>query len=270
MRKALSRLVKAGKLRRIRQGLYDLPREHPIIGQTAPDVEGTVRALMHGSHAQWQFSGAYAANTLGLTEQVPSKIVILTDGVPRHVPLGKLTLIFRRTAPRNLLGAGRSAGMFGLPVIGDHLIFKGGTSLSKVFKLIRRFSEDIDVSIDRAFLGFGGANELEAGSSSKEKQRRVFVAMLKTWESLAHLPKLKAELRRLKQSETEAFLEYYHKLLRDLVARSDQEYRSYLETGHLLNSPANAKRLEQAAEDTRKGKVARWSSVAELIKSKRG
>ncbi len=46
VRKALSRLVKAGKLRRIRQGLYDLPREHPIIGQTAPDVEGTVRALL--------------------------------------------------------------------------------------------------------------------------------------------------------------------------------------------------------------------------------
>ena len=111
LRKALSRLVKAGKLRRVRQGLYDLPRQHPIIGQTPPDVEGTVRALMHGSHAQWQFSGAYAANALGLTEQVPSKIVILTDGVPRKVQLGKLTLVFRRAAPRNLLGAGRPAGM---------------------------------------------------------------------------------------------------------------------------------------------------------------
>ncbi|HEV3210895.1 MAG TPA: DUF6088 family protein [Chthoniobacterales bacterium] len=111
VRKALSRLVKASKLRRVRQGLYDLPRQHPIIGQTAPDVEGTVRALMHGSHARWQFSGAYAANALGLTEQVPSKIVILTDGVPRDVQLGKLTLVFRRAAPRYLLGAGRPAGM---------------------------------------------------------------------------------------------------------------------------------------------------------------
>lgn len=63
--------------------------------------------------------------------------------------------------------------LFRLPQIGDHLIFKGGTSLSKVFKVIERFSEDIDVSIDRAFLGFGGANEPEAGGSNKEKQRRV-------------------------------------------------------------------------------------------------
>ena len=45
--------------------------------------------------------------------------------------------------------------LFRLPTIGEHLIFKGGTSLSKVFKIIERFSEDIDVSIDRTFLGFG-------------------------------------------------------------------------------------------------------------------
>jgi len=63
---ALHRLVKAGKIRRIRRGLYDLPRSNPIIGQTAPDIMATVRALMDGSHAQWQFTGAYAANALGL------------------------------------------------------------------------------------------------------------------------------------------------------------------------------------------------------------
>jgi hypothetical protein len=63
--------------------------------------------------------------------------------------------------------------LFQLPDIGEHLIFKGGTSLSKVFKVIERFSEDIDVSIDRGWLGFGGANEPEAGGSNKEKQRRI-------------------------------------------------------------------------------------------------
>lgn len=63
--------------------------------------------------------------------------------------------------------------LFQLPGTGEHIIFKGGTSLSKVFKVIERFSEDIDVSIDRGFLGFGGANEPEAGTSNKEKQRRI-------------------------------------------------------------------------------------------------
>lgn len=111
IRQALSRLAKAGKIRRIRRGLYDLPRSHPIIGQTGPDIMATVRALMDGSHAQWQFTGAYAANALGLSDQVPAKVIILTDGVPRKVSLGKLTLVFRRAAPRNLLGAGKRAGL---------------------------------------------------------------------------------------------------------------------------------------------------------------
>jgi hypothetical protein len=63
--------------------------------------------------------------------------------------------------------------LFSLPTIGKHLVFKGGTSLSKVFKVIERFSEDIDISIDRSFLGFGGENEPEAGKSAKEKRRRI-------------------------------------------------------------------------------------------------
>ena len=49
--------------------------------------------------------------------------------------------------------------LFRLPQMGEHLIFKGGTSLSKVFKIIERFSEDIDISIDRGFLGFGGPKQ---------------------------------------------------------------------------------------------------------------
>jgi predicted nucleotidyltransferase component of viral defense system len=46
--------------------------------------------------------------------------------------------------------------LFSLPVWGEQLTFKGGTSLSKGWKLISRYSEDIDVVIDRGFLGFGG------------------------------------------------------------------------------------------------------------------
>ena len=71
----------------------------------------TVRTLMNGSQAQWQFSGAYAANALGLSEQVPAKVVILTNGVSRRIPLGQLVLDFRRAAPRNLLAAGRRSGL---------------------------------------------------------------------------------------------------------------------------------------------------------------
>ena len=40
--------------------------------------------------------------------------------------------------------------------VGKHLTFKGGTSLSKAWHLIERFSEDIDLALDRTFLGFDG------------------------------------------------------------------------------------------------------------------
>lgn len=110
VRKALERLTKNGELRRISRGFYDRPRPHPILGQTAADPMEFVRSIMKNTGAEWQVSGAYAANQLHLTEQVPAKIVVLTNGVPRKIPLGKLTVEFRRAAPRNLLGAGRTSG----------------------------------------------------------------------------------------------------------------------------------------------------------------
>ncbi len=111
IRKALERLVKSHRLRRLRRGIYDRPRPHPLLGETPPDPMEVVRSVMKNSAARWQPSGAYAANLLHLTEQVPAKIVVLTDSPSRRVRLGNLTLAFRRTAPRNLLGAGRPAGL---------------------------------------------------------------------------------------------------------------------------------------------------------------
>ena len=46
--------------------------------------------------------------------------------------------------------------VFTLPALPAGLLFKGGTALSKVFGVIERFSEDVDLSFDRAGLGFGG------------------------------------------------------------------------------------------------------------------
>jgi hypothetical protein len=63
--------------------------------------------------------------------------------------------------------------LFALPDIGPHLTFKGGTSLSKGWKLIERFSEDIDVVIDRTFLGFGGDLSPESAPSNKQRDQRL-------------------------------------------------------------------------------------------------
>jgi hypothetical protein len=63
--------------------------------------------------------------------------------------------------------------LFSLGEFRDHLTFKGGTTLSKVYRVIERFSEDLDVAIERDFLGFGGDDDPERGQSGKEQRRRI-------------------------------------------------------------------------------------------------
>lgn len=63
--------------------------------------------------------------------------------------------------------------LFGLPQISPHLIFKGGTSLSKVYGVIKRFSEDVDVSISREYFGFGGEFDPLQISGANKRRRAV-------------------------------------------------------------------------------------------------
>ena len=63
--------------------------------------------------------------------------------------------------------------LFTLPGIGEHLIFKGGTSLSKVWKAITRFSEDIDISFSREWLGFVGEQDPENAKTGKKQRERI-------------------------------------------------------------------------------------------------
>ena len=52
-------------------------------------------------------TGSYALNALGLSTQVPMNIVLLTDGSPREIKVGKRTIKFKKTTPKNLLAKGR-------------------------------------------------------------------------------------------------------------------------------------------------------------------
>jgi hypothetical protein len=111
VRQALARLAKQGKLRRIRRGLYERPRPHPIIGQTASSSMDVARVIMEQRNAPWEVSGASAANLLGLSEQVPAQLVIQTTAQVPPVTLGKSQIKFKRVAPSSLIGAGTEAGL---------------------------------------------------------------------------------------------------------------------------------------------------------------
>jgi len=109
--KVLSRLTAEGTLRRVARGLYDVPRTHTIFGSLLPSSDALAKAVADKASLRLQPSGAYAANLLGLTEQVPMKLAFLTDGASRSVQVGKQTILLKHTTPRNMATAGRISGL---------------------------------------------------------------------------------------------------------------------------------------------------------------
>jgi len=109
--KALSRHTQRGTIRKLARGLYDYPRTDPQLGLLSPSIDAIARALQGRDAVRLQPSGAYAANLLGLSDQVPMRVVFLTDGSPRRIQLGKLQIILKRTTPRNMATAGKISGL---------------------------------------------------------------------------------------------------------------------------------------------------------------
>ena len=106
----LRRLRAEGGIRQLARGLYDYPAQDPQLGLLTPTADSIARALVVRDAIRLQPSGAYAANQLGLSEQVPSRIVFLTDGPARKVKIGKREIILQHTIPRNMATAGRKSG----------------------------------------------------------------------------------------------------------------------------------------------------------------
>lgn len=136
---ALYRLVKKGTLRSLARGLYDYPRIDPDLGPLSPTTDAIVKALKGRDKILLQPSGAYAANLLGLSEQVPMKIVFLTDGPARRVQLGKQVIILKHTTPRAMATAGKISGLLiqALRYLGQKHVDD-----STVVQLRKRISDD--------------------------------------------------------------------------------------------------------------------------------
>ena len=104
---ALHRLTNKGTIRRLTRGVYYFPKTHAALGLLSPSAEAVAKALAGRDYTRLQPAGAFAANALGLSEQVPAKIVFLTDGPSRTVKIGPTTIQLRRTTAKNMAAAGR-------------------------------------------------------------------------------------------------------------------------------------------------------------------
>jgi hypothetical protein len=100
----LLRLARSGIVRRIGRGFYDVPRTHPLLGELLPTGEDTAKAVARKDGATIQPTEAMAANLLGLSEQVPVKVVYLTDGPSGVVTVGSWAIELRHR-PRRKVGS---------------------------------------------------------------------------------------------------------------------------------------------------------------------
>lgn len=106
---AFSRLAKVGKLLRVARGVYAAPVSSRF-GSRAPAPEKVIQALAEQSGETVVPHGASAANTLGLTQQVPIREIYLTSGRTRKLKLGRSEVLVKH-APRWQLALGaRPAG----------------------------------------------------------------------------------------------------------------------------------------------------------------
>jgi hypothetical protein len=105
----LSRLTERGQLIRAGRGVYFLPIASRF-GARSPSVEQAVEALASLRGETIVSSGAVAANTLGLTTQVPVRSVYLTSGRSRKMNLGKQVVELRHAPRWQLAMAHRPAG----------------------------------------------------------------------------------------------------------------------------------------------------------------
>ncbi|MBX2994056.1 MAG: hypothetical protein KF681_04525 [Bdellovibrionaceae bacterium] len=106
VRKFLSLLQKQGVIRRIAQGLYDYPREHNVLGKVPPSIDAVATAIAEKNGAKIQPTGAYAANLIGISDQVPGRVIFLTDGPPKKLKIGKLEIVFKQSTVKNMFAAG--------------------------------------------------------------------------------------------------------------------------------------------------------------------
>ena len=95
--------------------------------------------------------------------------------------------------------------LFALPAFGAHMIFKGGTSLSKAYDVIHRFSEDVDLSLDRQMLGFDGARDPETPGLSGKRQKQLLQELQTAAEATVAGPLLAAIRTAFDQTLTQPF-----------------------------------------------------------------
>lgn len=96
---------------RLAHGIYYIPKTDPVLGELRPGADDVVKMLAKKEKIRVRPAGAYALHRLGLTTQVPTKLVYITDGHPRQFKLGKMQITFKATTPKKLSTVGKISSL---------------------------------------------------------------------------------------------------------------------------------------------------------------
>lgn len=102
VKKVLLRLEQKKLLVRLAHGIYLYPKIDKELGVLYPSTETIAEAIAKRDKIRIIPTGIYALQQLGISTQIPMNVVYLTDGAPRKIKVGKRTITFKKTAPKNL------------------------------------------------------------------------------------------------------------------------------------------------------------------------
>ncbi len=137
IRKALQRLENKGTIKRVAHGIYVRPKESSYIGEVMPTAEEVAEGISKRDKIRIVPTGVYALHALGLSTQIPLKLVFLTDGAARTIKVGKRTIKLKRTTPKNLMAKGIISSLViqALREIGKDKVSQ--TEIKQIIKLLK-------------------------------------------------------------------------------------------------------------------------------------
>ena len=141
IRKALSRLVEQKVLVRMGQGIYATPIHDKVFGDVLPSMEEIAMTLAKKDHVKIMPTGQYALNKIGLSTQVPMKMVYLTNGTKKNISLGKSSIVFQPTTTKKLAMIGTITSLLFLGLEELDLDNLSESDINKIINLLKKEDE---------------------------------------------------------------------------------------------------------------------------------
>ena len=141
IRKALSRLVEQKVLVRMGQGIYATLIHDKVFGDVLPSMEEIAVTLAKKDHVKIMPTGQYALNKIGLSTQVPMKIVYLTNGTKKNISFGKSSIVFQPTTTKKLAMIGTITSLLFLGLEELDLDNLSESDINKIINLLKKEDE---------------------------------------------------------------------------------------------------------------------------------